>query len=214
MKHFIWSIALFALPTISYGQQGESHNLINTTRSSWNNHIFVSQSVEGEFGTMREEGDATPAAGTTASTGVHEGKWQGYNTTTTLGLEVMKFIQFNISHSGVNMRSTKTSLEHLSGSRFSGGARLVFLAPIANLEAGGGVIGTRYDYQKDLETSDYYGSGFYYSLGMNYFISERVSFFGVAKVISEHSVKSGGGANASTLTANTTSMGIGFTLWL
>lgn len=214
MKHSIWSIALLALPSIGYGQQGESHNLINTTRSSWNNHVFVSQSVEGEFGTMREEGDMAPA-GAVASAGVREGKWQGYNTTTTLGLEIMKFIQFNIAHSGVNMRSTKTNLEHLSGSRFSGGARLIFLAPIANLEAGGGVIGTRYDYQRELETSGYYGSGFYYSLGMNYFISERVSFFGVAKVISEHSVKSGGGdANASTLTANTTSMGIGFTLWL
>ena len=215
MKHLIWSIALLAVPTIGFGQQGESHNLINTTRSSWNNHIFVSESVEGEFGTMHEEGDATPASGSTAaSTGVSEGKWQGYNTTTTLGLEVMKFIQFNISHSGVNMRSSKTSLEHLSGSRFSGGARFVFLAPIANLEAGGGVIGTRYDYQKDLETSGYYGSGYYYSLGMNYFMSERVSIFGVAKVISEHSVKSGGNADANTLTANTTSIGAGFTLWL
>lgn len=215
MKNFIWSIALLAISANAYAQNGESHNLINTTRSSWNNHIFVSQAIEGEFGSMKEEGEAKPASGSTAaSTGISEGKWQGYNTTTTLGLEVMKFIQFNVAHSNVNMRSSKSGLEHLTGSRFSGGARLVFLAPIANLEAGGGVIGTRYDYQKDLGTAGYYGSGYYYSLGLNYFISDRVSFFGQAKVISEHSVKSGGDAEASTLTANTTNMGIGFTLWL
>lgn len=216
MKHLFWSMALIALPSIGYAQS-ESHNLINTTRSSWNNHIFVSQSVEGEYGTMREEGESTSAStagSVSTSSGASEGKWQGYNTTSTLGLEVFKFIQFNVSHSSVNMRSTKTSLEHLTGSRFSGGARLVFLAPVANLEAGGGVIGTRYDYQKNLDTAGYYGSGVYYSLGMNYFISERVSFFGVGKIISEHSVKSGGDAQASTLTANTTSLGIGFSLWL
>lgn len=215
MKHLIWSITLLALPTIGHAQS-ESHNLVNTMRSSWNNHIFVSQSVEGEYGTMREEGGSTPATAESSATttSTSEGKWQGYNTTSTIGLEVFKFIQFNVSHSSVNMRSTKTSLEHLTGSRFSGGARLVFLAPVANLEAGGGVIGTRYDYQKNLDTAGYYGSGVYYSLGMNYFMSERVSFFGIGKIISEHSVKSGGDAQASTLTANTTSLGIGFTLWL
>jgi hypothetical protein len=85
---------------------------------------------------------------------------------------------------------------------------------VANLEAGGGVVGTRYDYQRDLTTSDFYGSGVYYSLGFNYFISERISLFGQAKMIDEHSIRTGGDPNAKTIRSQTTNLGTGFSLWL
>lgn len=213
MKHLIWTIAVSAWASSSYAQS-VSHNYVNTTRSSYKSHIFVSQSLEGEYGDYRSEGEFKNDTSAVASTGIKSSKWQGYNTTTTLGLELMKFVQFDIFHSSVKMRSTKTSLEHLGGSRFGGGMRLIFLAPVANLELGGGVIGTRYDYQNELETSDFYGSGFYYSIGMNYFLSDRVSMFGTAKMISEHSVKGGGSSQAGTISAETTNLGIGFSLWL
>lgn len=143
--------------------QSMTHNYVNTTRSSAISHIFVSQSIEGEYGEFEMSGGSN-TAGLTASTPTIT-KWRGYNVTQTLGLEVMKFIQFNASHSMMNMRSSASGLERLGGSRFSAGARLVFLAPVANLEAGGGVIGTRYDYQRNLTTSDFYGSGVYYKIG-------------------------------------------------
>lgn len=212
MRHYFWALVACAVPSVGYAQS-PSHNYINTMRSSYQTHVFVSQSVEGEFGDYREEGDYKNT-GTVASTGVSNAKWQGHNVTTTVGLEVLKFVQFTMAHSSMNLRSTRNGLEHLGGSRFSGGARLVFLAPVANLELGGGVIGTRYDYQKDLQSADFYGSGFYYSIGMNYFISERVSFFSAAKLISEHSVKNGGDSETHTITGNTTNLGLGFSLWL
>jgi hypothetical protein len=210
------SLALAAtqlgLATSAYGQAAPSHNYLNTYRSSGMTHIFVSQSIEGEYGdfTLATKG----GNGSTAASGVSTTKWQGYNLTQTFGLELMKFVQFNVAHSMMNMRSSKSGLERLGGSRFSGGMRLVFLAPVANLEAGGGVIGTRYDYQRDLSTSDFYGSGVYYSLGFNYFMSERVSLFGQAKSIDEHSVRTGGDAEASTISSKTTNLGFGFTLWI
>ena len=76
------------------------------------------------------------------------------------------------------------------------------------------MIATRYDYQKDLDTSDFYGSGFYYSIGMNYFMTDRVSAFGVAKMINEHSVKGGGSSETNDIASNMTNLGFGFSLWL
>ena len=185
-----------------------SHNYVNSYRSSDISHLFVSQSIEGEYG----EFELTTSKNT--ATGTNTAKWRGYNLTQTFGLEVFKFIQFNLAHSMMNMRSSGSALERLGGSRFSAGARLVFLAPVANLEAGGGVIGTRYDYQHDLSTSDFYGSGVYYSLGFNYFMNEKVSLFGQAKTIDEHSIRNGGDAETKTISARTTNLGVGFTLWL
>lgn len=203
------SIGLIAADALA---QAVSHNYINTTRSSYKSKIFVSQAVEGEFGSTSLQTDSSNPL--IAKSGTSTAKWQGYNLTSTIGLEILKFIQFNVAHSSVNLKSVKSSLEKIGGSRLSGGARLVFLAPVANLELGGGIIGTRYDYQKDLETADFYGSGVYYSLGMNYFMNDQVSVFGVAKLIDEHSVKSGGNASTSDLVSRSTNLGFGFSLWL
>jgi hypothetical protein len=192
--------------------QSVTHNYVNTIRSSAVSHIFVSQSVEGEFGEYKTSAGSNTLSLSTNSTATS--KWRGYNISQTLGIEIFKFIQFNVSHSMMSMRSTASSLERIGGSRFSGGAKFVFLAPLANLEAGGGVIGTRYDYQRQTNTSDFYGTGLYYSLGFNYFVSERVSFFGQAKSIEEHSVRSGGDVDTKTIKSNTTNIGTGFTLWL
>jgi hypothetical protein len=206
-----------AIGFLSFGTfalaDGITHNYVNTTRSSYISKIFVSQSIEGEFGSMKVHEDST-IKNMNASTSDTGAKWQGYNLTSTLGLEIMKFVQFNASHSSVNMKSVKSNLEKLDGSRFSGGLRLVFQAPVANLELGGGVIGTRYDYQKELQTAGFYGSGVYYSLGMNYFTTDQVSVFGVVKLVDEHSVKNSGNSDTQELSLQSTNAGIGVTLWL
>jgi hypothetical protein len=191
-------------------QPGVSHNYVNTYRSSSITHFFVSQSIEGEYGEVEL---STSGTGLTAA-GTRIEKWRGYNLTQTFGLELLKFVQLNVAHSMINMRSSGSALERLGGSRFSAGARFVFLAPVANLEAGGGVLGTRYDYQHDLTTSDFYGSGVYYTLGFNYFISEKVSLFGQAKTIDELSMRTNGDPNAKSIRSRTTNLGTGFTLWL
>ena len=193
--------------------QSESHNLVNTYRSSSITHVFVSQSIEGEYGDFSLTSNKSSSS-MAASTSTNTGKWKGYNLTQTFGLELLKFVQFNVAHSMMNMRSANTSLERLGGSRFTAGMRLVFLAPVANLEAGGGLIGSRYDYQHNLSTTDFYGSGVYYSLGFNYFLSERVSLFGQGKMIDEHAVRSGGDTDTTMITSKTTNFGAGFSLWL
>jgi hypothetical protein len=202
--HFKRFLILLVGLTFSDLSAAGSHSFVNMMRSSETTHIFVSQGIDGEFGDYQQDNDNE----------VKTHKWKGYGFTTTFGLEVFKFIQFTAAHSFMNMQSTSDGLEKLDGSRFLGGARLVFQAPVANLELGGGAIGTRYDYQKELETSSFYGSGYYYSLGLNYFLSSKVSLHGQAKVVSEHNVRSGGSAKISNFHVNTTAMGVGFSLWL
>lgn len=202
----------------AFAQQNPSHNYVNTNRSSFKTRLFVSQGVEGEYGNFKLSGGSA-GSGTVANSALPSSrdsiaKWQGYNFSSTVGLETLKFVQFIASHSSLNMRSVTSSLESLKGSRLSGGARLVFLAPVANLEVGGGFIATRYDYQKDLSTADFYGSGFYYTMGMNYFMTDQISVYSTAKFLSEHSVKNGGNAAVDTLSVQTTNLGLGFSIWL
>ena len=203
------------LPGTAFAQS-TSHSYVNTMRSSEVTHLFFSESVEGEVADVQETGDysATQPGTPAATTGLIRKKWSGYNLNSTLGLEIMKFIQFHVSYASLNLHSNGDNLEKLGGSRVMAGSRFIFIAPLANLEAGGGVIGTRYDYQHQLETASFYGSGYYYSLGMNYFMSQQISLFGTAKMLYEHDVNNGGGSSTKGLDVQSTNLGMGFTLWL
>ena len=46
----------------AYGQTGQSHEYIMMMRSSVQHHVFVSQSVEGEYGTFRTSGESAAAS--------------------------------------------------------------------------------------------------------------------------------------------------------
>jgi hypothetical protein len=191
----------------------QSHSYINYMRSSINTNVFVQQSVDGEYGKYSASGRAKNAAG------VEEGFtddqfWKGYGIGTTAGLEIMKFIQFVAGHTFVNMRHKDDALESLNGSRLHAGARLSFLSPVANLELGAGVQGSRLDYQKQLDNGSFYGSGTYYSLGLNYFVSSKVSFYYEAKMAREHLVRNGGSAAANAFDTDSTMMGLGFRIWM
>jgi hypothetical protein len=193
-------------------------------------YVFVQQSVDGEYGTHTNTlsptagTPAAPAAGAaltagTSSSGSGSGTakpefWKGYGIGTTIGLEVMKFVQFVAGHNFVVEHSASDSLESLTGSRLNAGMRLVFDAPVANLELGAGILGSSLNYQKSAEAASFYGSGTYYSLGLNYFTSTRVSFYFEAKLNSEHLVRNGGSASIDAIDTSMTLMGLGFRLWL
>lgn len=191
---------------------GQAHNYINSRRSGTVSHVFVTQSVDGEFGRFNTSGKETTAEGTISTSSAPY--WQGFGIGSSVGIEVLKFIQFNAGHTFVNMRNKNDGLEKIDGSRLNGGARFVFTAPVANLEAGGGILASRMDYTKRLEAATFYGSGYYYTLGLNYFISSQVSFFGNAKMNHENLVRNSGSSVTTSMSTDTTLLGFGFTLWL
>lgn len=184
--------------------RAESHEYINYMRSSTESHFFVEQSLEGEYGKYKANSPG----------GMTDQFWKGYGIGTSIGIELMKFVQFTAGHTFINMRYKEDALESLSGSRLNAGLRLSFLSPIGNLEAGGGVLGGRYDYQKQLENASFYSSGMYYSLGVNYFLSSRVSIYAEGKMNREHMGRDGGSAVTTDMDSDATQMGAGFRIWL
>jgi len=214
MKPIHLIVVAAAILSLSGKALAYTHNYVNDTRSSIINHVFVSSSVETEFGPAKVLYEQEENAPSNQERKPQNELWRGTGFNTNLGVEVLKFIQFHAGHTFVNMRQSKTSLVRLSGSRANAGARLVFMAPLANLELGGGVLGSRYDYAYELQSSDVYGSGYYYSIGSNYFIQQQISFFLQVKMINEHLVKSGGNAKLESMDLNTTNVGAGFSIWL
>ena len=191
----------------------QNHSYINYMRSGSVSHVFVQQSVDGEYGKHTANGSLTADDGSSKSFNETQ-TWKGYGIGTTLGLELMKFIQFVGGHTFVNLRHKNDALESLNGSRLHGGLRAVFSAPIANLELGMGLQGSRLDYQKQLQNASFYGSGSYYSLGMNYFMTSQISVYYEAKMAKEHLVQSGGSSVVDSMDTDMTSMGLGFRIWL
>jgi hypothetical protein len=54
----------------------------------------------------------------------------------------------------------------------------------------------------------------FYSLGMNYFFSSQVSFYGYGKVTQENLVRNGGSALYKNIRSDTTGFGLGFIFWI
>jgi hypothetical protein len=192
-----------------------SHSYINMMRSGVQSNVLVSQGFEVEYGSYHRR---LPEENAVAKDGGEptdiDSNWKGYGFRTSLGLEMMKFLIVDVGHTYINMRDGFNRLENLSGSRLHAGTRLVFSSPMGNLEAGLGLTGGRYDYQNSLYNSDYYGSGMFYSLGMNYFFSSQVSFYGYGKVTQENLVRNGGSALYKNIRSDTTGFGLGFIFWI
>lgn len=191
----------------------QGHSYINYMRSSTTSHVFVQQSVEGEYGKIVSTGTETDESGANVTSTSNQ-FWKGYGIGTSVGIELMKFIQFTAGHTFVNLRYRDDALERLSGSRLNAGIRLSFLAPVGNLEAGAGLLGSRLDYQKQLENASFYGSGYYTSLGLNYYMNSRVSLYFEAKMNQENLVRSSGSSVTTNMQSGTTLMGLGFRIWL
>src|SRR2546421_345497 len=102
--------AIMSLLLLSGKAHAYSHEYVNDMRSSYTNHVFVAQSIEGEYGPgyslLANNGD-------TGKPTHDKTMWQGYGFNTSLGLEVLKFIQFSAGHTFVNLRDTKSGLNKM-----------------------------------------------------------------------------------------------------
>jgi hypothetical protein len=206
---------LLAVLAVMFGAQtalADSHDYINSRRSSMVSHVFVQQGVEGEYGAYSTKGVETTDAG--SRTYRDSQAWKGYNLGTTVGIEVIKFVQFTLGHSFINMQHQDDRLESLRGSRVQAGLKMVFMAPIFNLELGSGLTGSRLDYQRQLENAMFHGSGYYQEAGISHYLSSQISVYFSARMSKEHLARTAGSSDVRDMDTNTTVMGAGVRIWL
>jgi hypothetical protein len=188
-----------------------SHAMIDRSRSSLYKNIFLTTSVEGEYGKISKT--QTPeSTGEGSPTGPES--WRGYGIRNGLGIEMMKFTQFSLSHTLLNMRSAKSSAETLSGSRIAGEFALSFSAPITNIQFGLGMVLSNLQYRSIDKNSGYSGTGHYYTFGLNHFFSQSISVQAIAKRIEGESRLSAGESELTKFESATDNLSLGIAVWL
>lgn len=180
--------------------------MIDRSRSSFYKNVFLTTSVEGEYGTVSKTEKGAD--------GLSKESWRGYGIRNGLGIEMMKFTQFSLSHTLLNMRSSKSSAETLSGSRLAGEFALSFSAPITNIQFGLGMTLSSLQYQSLGKTTSYAGSGTYYTVGLNHFFTPSISLQAVAKRIEGENRLSAGESSLEKIGSVTDNLSLGIAIWL
>lgn len=180
------------------------HALIDRMRPS-SSSIFVTQAIEGEYGSFKKKSGAEP--------NLAKNSWRGYGVRSGVGLEVMKFTQFSLSHTMLSLRSHDSSLENIRGSRLAADVSFTFSAPLANIQFGLGATAAQLDYQNSDQSSSLLGSGYYQTMGFNYFVSSSLSIQVIGKRLMSHYSSSSGSA-LDALDTTTDNLSLGFSLWM
>lgn len=198
------SLALLSISGSAVAQG--SHDMINKSRSSYYKNVFLTTSVEGEYGSISKQEKGSDE--------LTKESWRGYGIRNGLGIEMMKFTQFSLSHTLLNMRSAKSSAETLSGSRLAGEFALSFSAPITNIQFGLGMTLTSLQHQALGKTQSYSGTGTFYTIGLNHFFTPTISVQAIAKRIEGQNRLSAGESNLEKFGSITDNLSLGIAVWL
>jgi hypothetical protein len=175
---------------------GFDHQYIMTNRSSITTDTWFSESIGSSVGKISSDVNQDPEV------------WRGFFLRSEIGMETMKFFQFS---TGVEIsRITRQDhLDRIEAIKTYSEAKMVFSAPMLNVEVGGGVVlgNARYAI---INATDMNVSGYYYTLGINRYITSNLSFFtrGNAEIV--RMKRTGGDPNLKSAegTINSGSMGI------
>ncbi len=206
-QRFLTSFGLVWLAFMSSVGLSQSHAMINDSRSSLSKNIFISQGIEGEYGRFTKVATEADVASSTQT-------WRGYGIRNGVGIELFKFTQFAMSHSLINLNARESSLENLTGSRFSASLRLAFSSPIGNIEFGSGLSASQLDYQNIDKKATFIGSGHFYSIGWNYFLSPSISIFAHGQHSNISLNQSNGNSGLTRMESARDGLGFGLKVWL
>lgn len=216
MKRFQFLAGVALAATMTQTAKADSHEYIDSHYRGLRN-VYVVQGLEGQWGGYTSTMRSNAALGA-VDTGNEDTKsrdgWTGFGLKNEVGVEAFRFIRVGVGHTFVNMRNTKDSLQKLTGSRLSLEGKLVFDAPICNLELGLGAIGSKLDYQNKLETGEFLSTGVYTLYGINYFMTPSVSVYLNYKSLNETLRPQKGIETVERIEAETQIAAFGFSLWI
>lgn len=199
-------LAALALILGAQAAHGQTHSLVDRNRSSERTNVFLFQSIDGEYGRFQKTYKSQPDPVTQT--------WRGYGIRNGVGVELFKFTQFSVAHTLLNMRSRDTSLENMRGSKLSGEVTFAFSAPITNIQFGLGVLASQMDYQDFEKSGAYVGTGHYFNMGFNYFVSPMFSLQFLGKRSTMRHSASGGSLDLQEIHSNTDSLSLGLAIWI
>ncbi len=206
MKYLIFGLLTACILAVSGQTQAQSHAMIDRSRSSEMKNFFITQSVEGEFGTIakKEKGGALGSPDT----------WRGYGIKNGFGIEVFRFTQFALSHTLLNLRSKESGLETLRGSRLAGEMNFAFSAPVTNIQFGFGLTASQMEYQNFEHSGLFVGIGQYYTAGFNYFLSPNFSLLILGKHFESHQSNAGGSSQLESIETSFDNLSVGLNIWI
>jgi hypothetical protein len=204
LMRFLFAVAVGWLSTSPLFAQ--SHSMIDRSRSSQTTTLFITQSVDGEYGVFEKKSRGSDL--------ISDQTWRGYGIRNGIGIEVFKFTQFALSHTLLNMRSKESGLENLRGSRLAGEMNFVFSAPVTNIQFGFGVLASQMEYQAFDRSASFVGGGHFYSMGLNYFFTPQFSFMLTGKRLESKYSASGGSLAVESLRSQTDSLSFGLSIWI
>ena len=204
-----------------------SHSYVSSMRSSYKSYYFFDHRLVGYQGIGKSErnpasysliGSDNPYGLETLSEenkhDVVNTDWRGQGLRSTLGIELINFVIFDIGHTYRVLKSHQNSNETLQGSSLHGGMKIFFRAPLVNIEGGIGMMGSQMDARDGLATGTYYGTGTYRNLGLQYFYDSRLSITTSYTEYDERlTVGSGKDSFSNTKRLNLKSIDIGFRIW-
>lgn len=197
--------ALVALMSLSESARAFSHDYIMFNRSSVESDIWFSQSfgVNNSSLLFKSQNSDLPAS-----------SWKGAASRSEFGIETLKFFQLSAGMENLKLKKQDSSSTSIEGIRAFSEFKLVFSAPIFNVEVGGGIIGGNLEYSNLVTSASLFSMGRFYSFGINHYLTSRVSIFGKANSSMESIRRTGGDPSITGIdgTVNTFSAGLRISL--
>ena len=180
--------------------------MIDKSRSSEVKNLYITQSIEGEFGRIRKKERGMDYSAPTT--------WRGYGIRNGFGVEIFRFTQFAVSHTLLNIRSKESGLENLRGSRLAGEMNFAFSSPMTNIQFGLGISASQLEYQNFNESGLFVGGGTYFTMGFNYFLSPTFSMQVIGKHFETKYTSSGGSLSLEEMGTSFDNLGLGINIWI
>jgi hypothetical protein len=197
-------VAAVLLGGTPISQAGEySHSYIENTRSGMVTHYYIGSSVENEATKFIITRDGKEKAES----------WRGYGLNTELGMELLKFMRISINHAFMTAKSESARGVDTTGQRVGLSNYFIFSSPVGNLEMGGGLNVSRYEFQEGYDRANIYGQNTYFGLGVNYFLSYSSSVFVRFRSGSEDGTYGSGPAIMESMKGKLEGISLGMCLW-
>lgn len=206
-KKILVALIYMVIGTLAQSQKSEageySHSYIENTRSGMVTHYYIGSSIENESAKVLITRNGKES----------QENWRGYGLNTELGMELLKFMRISVNHAFMTAKSETAKGVDTTGSRAGVSNYFIFSSPIGNLEMGGGLNLSRYEFQDGYDRANIYGENTYFGLGVNYYLSYSSSVFVRFKSGSDSGTYGNGPAIMESMEGKTQAVSLGMCLW-